>query len=188
MNPALISLHRQGVFRQPWSTLTLFTSDFGLSLVDYFPLIPKITVVSVAIHNFRNNYPSAVDICFICSLLDMEFCPVQKKKQKQTKKKKKNNFKIQQIGVPNTEYTCCPVGWLGEAKVSCILRHRGVQLIFAYRWARPAIFVEGKGRGGMFYFFCFFTFIHFPFFPVPLFHLLYCLLSLFSLSLGDDTK
>ena len=47
MNPALISLHRQGVFRQPWYTLTLFTSDFGLSLVDYFPLIPKITVVSV---------------------------------------------------------------------------------------------------------------------------------------------
>ena len=25
-----------------------------------------------------------------------------------------------QIGVPNTEYTRCPVGWLGEAKVSCI--------------------------------------------------------------------
>ena len=21
------------------------------------------------------------------------------------------------IGVPNTEYTCCAVGWLGEAKV-----------------------------------------------------------------------
>ena len=31
-------LHRRGVFWQPWFTLNLFTSDFGLSLVDYFPL------------------------------------------------------------------------------------------------------------------------------------------------------
>ena len=58
MNPALISLHRQGVFCKTWFTLTSFTSDFGLSLVDYFPLIPKvnkIAVVSVAIHTHRNN-------------------------------------------------------------------------------------------------------------------------------------
>ena len=55
------------------------------------------------------------------------------------------------------------MGWLGGAKVSCILRHRGVQLILAYIWARPAILVAGKGRGDCFYFFCFFTFI-----PVPL--------------------
>ena len=54
-------------------------------------------------------------------------------------------------------------GWLGGAKVSFILRHRGVQLILAYSWARPAILVAGKGRGGCFYFFFFFTFI-----PVPL--------------------
>ena len=53
--------------------------------------------------------------------------------------------------------------WLGDAKVSFILRHRGAQLILAYSWARPAILVAGKGRGGCFYFFCFFTFI-----PVPL--------------------
>ena len=53
-------------------------------------------------------------------------------------------------------------GWSGVAKVSCILRHRGIQLILAYSWARPAILVAGKGRGGMFLF-CFFTFI-----PVPL--------------------
>ena len=44
-----------------------------------------------------------------------------------------------------------------------ILRHRGVQLILAYCWARPAILVAGESRGGCFYFFCFFTFI-----PVPL--------------------
>ena len=54
-------------------------------------------------------------------------------------------------------------GWSGGAKVLCILHHWGVQLILAYSWARPAILVVGKGRGGMFYFFCFFTF-----FPVPL--------------------
>ena len=34
--------------------------------------------------------------------------------------------------------------------VSCILRHRGVQLILAYSWVRPAILVAGKGRRGMF--------------------------------------
>ena len=78
---------------------------------------------------------------------------------------------------------------MGGAKVLCILHHRGVQLILAYSWARPAILVVGKGRGGMF---LFLLFLHFhscsSFFPVPLFHLLYSLLSLFSLSLGDDTK
>ena len=72
----------------------------------------------------------------------------------------------------------------------CILHHWGVQLILAYSWARPAILVVGKGRGGMF---LFLLFLHFQscssFFPVPLFHLLYSLfLSLFSVSLGDDTK
>ena len=37
------------------------------------------------------------------------------------------------------------------AKVSCILCHWGVQLKLTYSWARPAILVAGKGRGGMFY-------------------------------------
>ena len=75
------------------------------------------------------------------------------------------------------------------AKVSCSLRHWGIQLILAYSWARPAILVADKGRGGMFfYFFCLFTF-----FPVPLSSLslsshLLSLLSLFYFSLGDDTK
>ena len=48
------------------------------------------------------------------------------------------------------------------------LCHRGVQLILAYSWARPAILVAGKGRGGMF---LFLLFLHFhscsSFFPVP---------------------
>ena len=85
MSLALISLHRQGVFLQPWFILTSFTSDFSLSLVDFFLLIPKIhkiAVVSVAIHTFKNNYPSAVDNRFICSLLDKDFCAVPKKKEK----------------------------------------------------------------------------------------------------------
>ena len=37
---------------------------------------------------------------------------------------------------------------MGEAKASCILCWRGVQLILAYRLARPAILAAGKGRGG----------------------------------------
>ena len=47
MNPALISLHQRGVFRQPWFTLNSFTSDFRLSLVDYFPLIPKVHKIAI---------------------------------------------------------------------------------------------------------------------------------------------
>ena len=43
-------------------------------------------------------------------------------------------------------------GWSGLAKVSYILRHRGIQLILAYSWARKAILVVGKGRGRMFYY------------------------------------
>ena len=80
-------------------------------------------------------------------------------------------------------------GWSGGAKVLRILHHWGVQLILAYSWARPAILVVGKGRGGMFLFLLFLLFHSCSsFFPVPLFHLLYSLFSLFSLSLGDDTK
>ena len=51
-------------------------------------------------------------------------------------------------------------GWLGVAKVSVILRHQSIQIILASSWARLAILVAGKGRGGTFFFlFWFFTFI-----------------------------
>ena len=81
------------------------------------------------------------------------------------------------------------LGWSGGAKVSCILRHRGVQLILAYSWARPAILVAGKGRWGIFLFLLFLHFHSCSFLPCPsLKSLLLSLLSLFSLSLGDDTK
>ena len=72
---------------------------------------------------------------------------------------------------------------------SCVLCHWGVQLILAYSWARPAILVAGKGRGGVFLFLLFLHFHSFSsFFPVPLSSHLLSLLSLFSLPLGDDTK
>ena len=45
------------------------------------------------------------------------------------------------------------LGWLSEAKVSCIVHHWSVQLILAYSWARPTVLVAGKGRGGMVFFF-----------------------------------
>ena len=46
------------------------------------------------------------------------------------------------------------------AKVSCILHHRGVQLILADSWASRAILVAGKGLGGIF---LFLVFLHFHF-------------------------
>ena len=72
------------------------------------------------------------------------------------------------------------------AKVSCILHHQGVEMILAYSLVRLAILVTGKGRGGMFLFLLFRYFYSFSFLPCP--SLSSPLLSLFSLSLGDDTK
>ena len=79
-------------------------------------------------------------------------------------------------------------GWSGGAKVSCILRHWGVQLILAYSWAKPPILVAGKDKGGMFLFLQFLHF-HSCFSCCPsLSSLLLSLLSLFSISLEDDTQ
>ena len=80
-----------------------------------------------------------------------------------------------------SDYLIQVVGWLGGAKVSCILCHWGIQLILACSWARPAILVAGKGSWGMF---LFQLFLHFhscsSFFPVLLFHLFFYLFYLFS--------
>ena len=86
-------------------------------------------------------------------------------------------------------FSLMPRGWSGVAMVSCILHHRGVQLKLAYSWARPAILVAGKGRGGMF---LFLLFLHFHscsyFFPNRLFHLLNYLFYLFSPFLWETTQ
>ena len=71
------------------------------------------------------------------------------------------------------DLNCLPIRWgggrgEGKAKVSCILRHRGVQLILAYRWTRPVILSAGMGGGKCFYFLCFFTLIHFFLSPLSL--------------------
>ena len=62
-------------------------------------------------------------------------------------------------------------------------------LILASRWARSAILVAGKVEGE---YFLFLLFLHFhscsSSFPVPSLSSLLSLLSLFSVSLGDNTK
>ena len=77
-----------------------------------------------------------------------------------------------------------------DATLNTEIHHRGVQLKLAYSWARPAILLAGKGRGGMFLFLLVsslsFLFLFLP--CPPLSSPLLSLLSLFSLSLGDDTK
>ena len=73
--------------------------------------------------------------------------------------------------------------------MSCSFYHRGVQLILAYSWARPVVLAAGKGKGGMLLFLLSsvlsLSFISL-FLPYP--SLSSTLLSLFSLSLGDNTK
>ena len=99
---------------------------------------------------------------------------------------KKNNVYLCK---PQFYYTKVGWGWLGGVKVSCILCHQSVQLILAYSWARPAILVAGKGRGGMFL--CL-LFLHFH--SCSSFFLFLSFISStissfsFSLSQGDDTK
>ena len=55
-------------------------------------------------------------------------------------------------------------GGLGEAKVSCVLRHRGVHLRLAYLLSLRQVRLEEH----CFYFICFFTFIHFALSPLSL--------------------
>ena len=74
--------------------------------------------------------------------------------------------------------------------MASILRHRGVQLIFAYSWERPAILVAGKGLelggGGVYVGGLFLLFLYFhscsSFFPVPLFRFYYLFYSFLQFS------
>ena len=116
--------------------------------------------------------PEAIKMFFMLNAAAHEICPA--------------NIKL--LSIVNS-FMLNNWGWSGGAKVKCILHHWGVQLILAYSWARPAILVVGKGRGGMF---LFLLFLHFhscsSFFPVPLFHLLYSPFYLFSPFLWETTQ
>ena len=81
-------------------------------------------------------------------------------------------------------------GWLGVVNVSGIVSHLGIQLIMASSWARLSILVAGKGKG-RFIFISSVSSLSFLFLFLSCLSLsspLLSLLSLFSLSLGEDTK
>ena len=107
--------------------------------------------------------PEVIKLVFMLNSTEHEICPADK------------NLKLLTV-----------VGWLGETKVSCSFCHRGAKLILAYFWARPAVLAAGKGR----------VISSIPslsfvslFLPNPsLSSPLLSFLSLFSLSLGDNTK
>ena len=86
-------------------------------------------------------------------------------------------------------YFSCPCeGVVGCGKGVMYLTSPGHPTDIGLQLARLATLMAGKGRGECFYFFCFF-----PFIPVPLSSLSptfisFTVSSLFSLSLGDNTK
>ena len=86
-------------------------------------------------------------------------------------------------------FNSCHVGGWVVRRCHVSFVTRSVQLILADSWARPAILVAGKSREVMFLFLLFLHFHSCLFLPCPsLSSLLLSLLSIFSLSLGDDTK
>ena len=78
------------------------------------------------------------------------------------------------------------VGWCEGVLYLTSPRHPTDIVILAYSFARPALLVAGKGRGGMF------LFLHFhscsSFFSVPFFHFFYYLFYLFSIFLWETTQ
>ena len=83
-------------------------------------------------------------------------------------------MRVMALFIPRHTIVAGYYGFMLDVHVSvclCILCHQGFQLILAYSWARPAILIAGKGRGGMF---LFLLFLHFhscsSFFHVPLFY------------------
>ena len=103
--------------------LTCYRHSFYFGSLSVCLKVPNFVleyIDSESSQNWQCTLSSAVDNHFICSLLDMDFCTVQKKKKKKKKKKRKKNNKTKKksrsnmyflIGVPNTEYTRCPAGW-----------------------------------------------------------------------------
>ena len=87
------------------------------------------------------------------------------------------------------EFQLPPVGGWVVRRCHVSFVTRGVQLILADSWARPAILVAGKGREVMFLFLLFLHFHScFSFFPVPPFHLFCYLFCLFSPFLWETTQ
>ena len=81
--------------------------------------------------------------------------------------------------------------WVGRVVRRChvfYVTHRGVQLILAYRWTRPAILEAGQGRGGFISSVSSLSFLFRLFSKSSNSSLLLSILSHFYLSLGDDTK
>ena len=112
--------------------------------------------------------------------------------KKKKKKKKKSNIsseliKGMKLKLSRNVHTSLG-GWVvRRCHVSFVTR--GVQLILADSWARPAILVAGKGREVMFLFLLFLHFHScFSFFPVPPFHLFCYLFCLFSPFLWETTQ
>ena len=64
------------------------------------------------------------------------------------KKQKKHHTCSYSLESPYQSVSASLHGSVGGKGV-IYLRHRGVQLILAYRWARPAILVASKGEWGM---------------------------------------
>ena len=66
------------------------------------------------------------------------------------------------VNVGHSDIYFMVLGVVGWCEGVLYLTSPGRPTVLAYSWARPAILVAGKGRGGCFYFFCFFTFISVP--------------------------
>ena len=77
-----------------------------------------------------------------------------------------------------------PLGVVGCGEGVVYLTSPGIQLILAYSWARPAILVAGKDRGGIF----FISSVNFPLYSLSFSFISSNVSSIFSLSLGDNTK
>ena len=87
-------------------------------------------------------------------------------------------------------FRSCPLnGVVGWGKSFVFITSPGCPIDIGLSWARPANLAASKGRGEIFLFLQFLNTFIFLFHPCPcLSPLLLSLLSLFSLSLGNDTK
>ena len=167
------------------------------------------TTAAILKINFQHLFPNfwwlwAETCCVATGSKELKFCwmefqdghngstPLNKMAARATNRKSSNDISSWPVAWFQNICTEVFLQWPsrgGRAKVSCILCHRGIQLILAYSWERPAILVAGKGREVMF---LFLLFLHFhscsSFFPIPLFRLFCYLFCLFSPFLWETTQ